>query len=285
MGYIYAILASLGQGIGYTFLKRSFEELPSSVTFFFEMLFGLIIWIPYSLIIGIDLTNITGVFLIALISAILSEAFVFYALSKGDVSITGTVFSIYPVFTVIFGRYLYGEYITTEQAILIFVIMIGVGVLSLSDDVKVKGFKLKASVLFPLLAALAVGVSDNLSKQVLDNTTSSTFLFCLALAQVPISIGYILLERQVERAKEVTMNILSYRSVIYSSICIATSMIFFWLAFENTLASIASPLTSTQMIYVLILSRIFLKEIPKKRDLIGLLITIVGVIGLSLVSI
>lgn len=64
------------------------------------MLFGLLIWIPFSLMIGFDFNHLPKVLIYALISGILSEAFTFYVFSKGEISITGTIFASYPIYTI-----------------------------------------------------------------------------------------------------------------------------------------------------------------------------------------
>jgi drug/metabolite transporter (DMT)-like permease len=102
MGIIFGLLASLSQAISYTLLKRSYRELAPSVAFLFDACFGLLIWIPFAFYIGFDFNHLPLVMIYALISALLSEAFVFYVLSKGEISLTGTIFSSYPIYTILF---------------------------------------------------------------------------------------------------------------------------------------------------------------------------------------
>ena len=45
----------------------------------------------------------------AIISAILSEALVFFALSKGDLSVATVMISTYPIYTLLFSRYINNE--------------------------------------------------------------------------------------------------------------------------------------------------------------------------------
>jgi len=60
-------------------------------------------------------------------------------------------------------------------------------------------------------------------------------------------------------------------------------MIFFWYAFAFLPASIASPLTGTAPLLVLVLARIWLKEKISPKDTLAALITIAGIIWLNLV--
>jgi drug/metabolite transporter (DMT)-like permease len=125
MGIIYGLLSSLLFAIGYTSLKKSYEEFPPSVAFFFDMLFGLLIWIPFSLIVGFNLTDILIVLPFALISAILSEAFTFYIFSKGEISITGTIFASYPIYTILFAEIFLSEKLLPLHWLFIFITIAG----------------------------------------------------------------------------------------------------------------------------------------------------------------
>lgn len=102
MGVFFAVLSALSQATLWVSLKKSYEKLTPSVAFFFDMLFGLLIWLPFAVLLGVDFSHIPQLFLFAFISGILSEAFVFFVMSKGEVSYTNTIFSTYPIFTIFF---------------------------------------------------------------------------------------------------------------------------------------------------------------------------------------
>lgn len=91
LGILFGLTASLFFAFSYISLKRSYEEFPPSVAFFLDALFGLLIWIPVALSLGINTNVFLTVLPWAVASAILSEAYFFYVLSKGEVSITGTI--------------------------------------------------------------------------------------------------------------------------------------------------------------------------------------------------
>ena len=91
-------------------LRKSYKELPPSVAFLFDSIFGLLIWVPLAFFMGISGTVSWGqAIFFAVVSAILSEAIVFYALSHGELAVTATVLATYPVYTVIFSRLFNGE--------------------------------------------------------------------------------------------------------------------------------------------------------------------------------
>ncbi len=142
--------------------------------------------------------------------------------------------------------------------------------------------KKKLFIIYPILGAIAVGLSDTLSKNVLDRADSATFLFCLALAQVPVSIGFLFAQKQLKNAKKIIFSVPKHKYAVIGSLIIVFTMVFFWSSFENTLASIASPITATYVVFIIIFAAIFLKDKVGKREKIGIFLTIVGVIGVSL---
>jgi len=282
MGIFFALLSSIIIALGYILIKKSYEEFPPSVAFFLDVIFGLLIWIPFSLIIGIDTTQLPTVFLFAFISAILSEAFIFYIFSKGEISITGTIFASYPIYTILFSLSINHEKLTSLHWLFVLLTIIGTIIVSLPKKINKLEFKKKSYILWALAGATAVGLSDSLSKNIIDQSSAPTFLFALAITQLPIGLIYLKLEKQpLSQFKSIINKFNQYKYAIYGSFLIVIAMIFFWLAFEKTMASIASPLTATYPGIMIILAITFLKEKVTKQELIGLITIIIGIIGIS----
>jgi len=275
-------LAALAQAIGFTLLKKSYEELPPSVAFLFDACFGLLIWIPFALVMGFNFSHIPLVLLFALISALLSEAFVFYVLSKGEISITGTIFSSYPIYTILFSLFINHEKLLPWHWFFVGLTILGTIVVSWPEKITKQELKKKMIILWGVAGAMAVGLSDSLSKNVIDKTSAEAFLFALAFAQVPVALVYLKLEKQkIGQFKNTISQFKKYQYSIYGSFFSVITVLFLWLAFQDTFASIASPLTATYPGIMIALAYFFLKERVKLKDLIGLIIVITGVIGIS----
>ena len=101
MGIVIAILSAVFMTAMQILLKKSYKELNPSVAFFFDAIFGLLIWIPIGFVFGGNINDVISCLPYAIISAILSEALVFYALSKGDLSVASVLISTYPIYTLI----------------------------------------------------------------------------------------------------------------------------------------------------------------------------------------
>jgi drug/metabolite transporter (DMT)-like permease len=220
--------------------------------------------------------------LFALISALLSEAFVFYVLSKGEISITGTIFSSYPIYTILFSLFINHEKLLPWHWFFVGLTILGTIVVSWPEKITKQELKKKMIILWGVAGAMAVGLSDSLSKNVIDKTSAEAFLFALAFAQVPVALVYLKLEKQkIGQFKNTISQFKKYQYSIYGSFFSVITVLFLWLAFQDTFASIASPLTATYPGIMIALAYFFLKERVKLKDLIGLIIVITGVIGIS----
>jgi len=282
MGIIFGLLAAVAQAVSYTILKKSYQSLAPSVAFLFDACFGLLIWIPFALIVGFDFNHLPLVMMFALISALLSEAFVFYVLSKGEISITGTIFSSYPIYTILFSLFINQERLLPWHWFFVGLTILGTVIVSWPEKITKQELKKKAIVLWGIVGAMAVGLSDSLSKNVIDKTSAEAFLAALALAQLPVALVYLKLEKQnLGQFKNTIRQFNRYKYAIFGSLMTVVSLIFLWLAFADTYASIASPLTATYPGIMIILAYFFLKERIKLKDLLGLIVIIVGVVGIS----
>lgn len=279
LGVIFGLLSALCTGLSLVLVKKSYQEFPPSIAFSFQALFGVLIWIPFALYTGVSFSSLFWLVIpLALLSAILSEAFYYFIFSKADVGLTTTVFSVYPIFTVGVSLLLLGE--RPPEGILWFVgvIVLGIIVLSWPDKNIEKISNKHKAVIWGLIGAFAVGFSDALSKGIIDQTSAATFLFALAIMQVPVALAF--LKHQKEPFSQF-VNIKKYGYSMAGAFLGVIAVLLLWLAFEATYASVASPLTASFPLFTLVLAYFWLKEKLTLRDGLGVLITIVGIIGIS----
>lgn len=282
MGILFALITSFSQAIGYVALKKSYEELPPSVAFLFDAMFGLIILIPFSLIMGFNFNQAPMVFLYAIISAILSEAFVFYVFSKGELSITATIFSSYPIYTVLFSFFVNNDRPSPIHWLFIILTILGTVIVSLPNKFNKAEFKKKALILWGLAAAVSVGFADSISKNIIDKTSVEAFMFALAIVQVPVALIYLRLEKQkLSQFVNIISHFKKYKFALLGSLLNIITVFFLWLAFSSADLSVVSPLTAIYPGITILLAYLFLKERIKLKDFIGLIVIISGVIGIS----
>jgi|SRR3989344_1503084 len=282
-GVIAAIYSSFFLALSVASLKKSYREIAPSVGFFFDALFGLVLWIPLALFFGITTTSLGDVFLYAVLSAVLSEALYFYALSKGQLTITAILIGSYPIYTILFSFLINHEIVTFSQGVFIGITIFGTLISYLPSKLNRKELRKSGVLIWPVIAAIAIGLSDTLSKKIINKTGDFTFLFVLAIAQIPVALIYLKLEKQhiVEEIQTIKTNIHDYKNAVTGSLfnIIGTGLL--WISYSKTLASIASPITATSGVLVIIFSFLFLDEKISWRQVLGILLVFSGIIGIA----
>ncbi len=287
LGIIFAILCSVLIAFSQLSLRKSYKDMQPSVAFLFDALFGLVIWLPLAFFMGISQTvSWSEAMLFALISAILSEAIVFYALSHGELAVTTTVLATYPVYTIIFSLLFNGEIVTTTSLSFIAFAILGSIIASLPDKISSEELKVTKGILWPFIAAVAIGLSDAVSKGYINRSGDFSFLFSLGIIQIPVAITYLKIERESigKALKGVVKNFKDYRHALLGGLFNIMGTGFLWLSFSFAPATIASPITGTNGALTVILSRIILKEKISVRKYVGIVLAFIGVLGLTLIT-
>jgi len=285
LGIIIAIMSAVFMAGMQILLKKSYKELDPSVAFLFDMLFGLIIWIPIGFIFGATLNGIVDCLIYAVISAILSEALVFYALSKGNLSVATVLISTYPVYTLLFSILINNEKLLPIQIIFILSTIIGTILTAFDSDFKIKNMK-NLSILIPFITAIAIGLSDTLTKGIINSTSSFDFIVAIALVQIPVALIYLLIAKQKLGTiiKELKEGVKEYKYSIMGSLLNVLGTGCLLISFNYTYASIASPLTAIYTPFVLIYSFAKLKEKINKVNLCGVILALIGAFGIIIIG-
>lgn len=284
LGVILAIASAVFIGIATIALRKSYKELKPSVAFFFDAIFGLLLWVPLALIMGVNFgLNFEQAILFAFISAILSEVLIFYALSHGELAVTATILASYPVYTVLFSRLLNNEVLSLELIIFVAVAIIGSLVACLPNKITRSELRLRKEIVWPFIAAVGIGLSDTLSKGYIDRSGDFSFLFALGFVQVPVALAYLRLEKQsVTRAVKGTVKRFSaYKNALLGGLFNIIGTGFLWLSFSYAPASIASPITGANGAVTVILAKWIFREKLSVIKNIGILLTFIGVLGIA----
>lgn len=285
-GIVAAIYASFFLALAQGALKKSYKEFEPSIAFFFDMLFGLLLWIPLSLYFGIHIGNLSTVLIYAILSAILSEALYFFALSKGQLSITAILLGSYPIYTIIFSYFINHERLNSIEMVFVFITIAGTLLTYLPSKLSFEELKKSGALFWPIIAAVGVGLSDSLSKNIINKTNDYSFLFMLSLVQIPVAFTYLRIEKQSfsKNIKRTFHELKNYKQAIFGSFFNVVGTGLLWVSFTKTLASIASPITATSGAVVVLLAIIFLEESLTFKSLIGLILVFLGIMGISSVG-
>ena len=285
LGIVLAVLCAICIAVSQVFLRKSYTSFPPSVAFFFDAIFGLLIWAPLALVMGISgAVNWWEALTFAIISAILSEAIVFYALSHGELAVTATVLATYPVYTVFFSWVLNGEILSSTLYLFVALAIVGSVIASLPERLSGVDAKHRAALVWPFVAAVCIGLSDTLSKGYINRSEDFSFLFMLAFVQIPVAIAYLRIERQnmSEALSGVIQRFSDYRYALLGGLFNIIGTGFLWLSFSFAPASIASPITGTSGALTVLLSRFAFREVLSSWKYVGIALAFVGVIGITL---
>jgi drug/metabolite transporter (DMT)-like permease len=285
-GVIVAVYSSFFLGLAEATLKKAYKEFPASVAFALNSILAVLIWCPLALYLGVDFHFLMAAVPYALISAVISEALYFYALTKGQLSITSILIGTYAIYTVLFSVILNGERLTPQQLTGVSITIVGTLMVYLPSKFSRAELRKMRAIAIPAGAAVIIGLSDTLSKGFINQTNDYTFLFALALVQLPVAIVYLRIERQsfTGLMKEVAHSPAHYKQALGGSFFSVIGTGLLWVSFTLTLASIASPVTATSGAIVVLLAVFLLDENLNIRTLIGLITTFAGVIVISAVN-
>lgn len=285
IGVIFALLCAVFVGFSQISLRKSYKELPPSIAFFFDSIFGLLIWVPLAFFMGISGTvSWSQAIFFAIVSAILSEAIVFYALSHGELAVTATVLATYPVYTIIFSRLFNNEILSFQVTIFVILAILGSIIASLPNKIVKSEFKFSKGIMWPFIAAVCIGLSDTISKGYINRSSNFSFLFALGFVQIPVALAYLRIEKQslIKSFEGVTKRLKEYKFALLGGLFNIIGTGFLWLSFSYAPASIASPITGTNGVLTVLLSKLLLKDKISKRKYLGIILAFVGVIGISI---
>lgn len=279
MGNLFALISSALTGLSYTIFRKS--KVKDGQKYLAQALFSFIVMISYLFITGHNFQFQPQLIVIALLSSVLAEAVPLIALQRGNLAINMTLFSTYPVFTFIFSWLINGETINIYQTIAVAVTLIGVAYLGVIDEyLDNKKIVVGISAGLAILAALSAGLSDSISKFFIIDSSINDFLFALALSQIPVAI--MMISIQEKRIPKLTQDLKLDRQAIISGILMAIGLIFFWYGLGLTITGIASSITAASAVFTILFALLILGDKPKLLHFPGILITLAGVIALTI---
>jgi drug/metabolite transporter (DMT)-like permease len=284
LGVILAFICAIFLGLAQVLLRKSYKEFKPSVAFFFDSIFGLFLWVPLALVMGVSLgSNFKEAILFAVISAILSEAIFFFALSHGELAVTATVLATYPVYTVILSRILNDEVLSPLLTFFVAVAIVGSVWASLPDKVKKSELRIRKEVMWPFVAAMGIGLSDTLSKGYINRSGDFSFLFMLGFVQVPVAVAYLRVEKQdLATSFKATINKFNtYKYALIGGLFNIIGTGFLWLSFSYAPASIASPVTGASGALTVVFAHALLREKTSFRKYLAIALTFIGIVGIA----
>ena len=198
------------------------------------------------------------------------------------VSVSRTLFSIYPIYSVTFGFLLFGEILNFENIIGVFFVLVGVVLIERSFTNSNNGKRKiisKKDLLIPILASFAVAFSHIIRKQGLNIYNEQ--LLGVAIGYSAALLYYLIINSYFTKTLfSVSKKDFKLFWIAGTLLALAWILAFYALSFEQV--SIVTPLMQTQPLFILLFAYLYLR----KREPISLkliLSSIFVVLGVILV--
>lgn len=234
---------------------------------------------------GIHFNQMVNGILVGLSSAIFGQLIYIYVLSKGELSITATLLASFPIYTIMLSILFNHEHLTPLEIGFIGLSILGTIIVSLPEKINGKDLKKSSYIALAVVTAVIIGSSDVASKWLINRSSVGTFLFFTSFAQLITSFVYLKIEKEkLSQFKSILTKLNDYKFAILGSLALVIGTMFLFLAFNFTLASIASPIVGTYPVLTIVLALIFLKEKLSFKNLIGVICVVISVLGVGLLG-
>ncbi|MBI5227938.1 DMT family transporter [Candidatus Micrarchaeota archaeon] len=217
-----------------------------------------------------------------------AAAFYFYTegLFESEVSKAIALLLTLPIFVAVISHLLLGELLGTIQYAGIVIAVIGAMLISVDWPISLKGIKFKKGAMFMLLSSLLFSTSDVLAKLSLSYVDPVSSIFLSQMTAFFIGLILLFLWKKEIKLGSGSGKLLGYALLCGVLSCVAAFLYIF--AYDETLASLAAPIETTQPLFVFVLATLisivkpeWLKENLSKENLalkiVAMLLLIAGV--------
>jgi transporter family protein len=281
MGIFFAIFNTLVTAASNISIKKAYKNFDPFAAFVIMSIFCLLTWPIGAYIFTVNSDYVLTGFFYGAISALFAQGSYMYVLSKGEISITGTLIATYPIFTIVSSLLINNETLSPLGFVAISIVVIGTIIVALPEKTATERTKLSL-ILLPIGSAFLIGMSDTLSKHFIDEAGVGTFLLTASIIQVPISlICMVVAKERFSQLVDVVKQPLQFRFALLGTLGLALATLFLFLAFGYSQASIVAPIMGTYPAFTVMLAYIFLKEKLTRKNLIGIILVILGILAAS----
>jgi transporter family protein len=270
--FIFALLAASSWGVGQVLIKKGFEHTSPLFNNLLGTIFGCLIFIPFSLIGGVNWSLLPKILILAFLAAAPNMLY-YYAAEKGEISLTGTLLATYPLFTILLSRLFLAEQTDIFQKLAILSIIAGSFLISKPNKFS---FKLEPWVIWGIISAVIIGFGDFMGKVSLTKSDIYTFMLAFSISYVITMILNFLLDKKGRKFPRITERKLL--PTLSGTFLMEVGVLFLYLGFNVGKASLVSPISSSYVVLTVILAVLFLKEKISRTQLMGVILAAVGIV-------
>lgn len=277
MYIIYALLAALFSGLTSVFAKTGIKDVESLLaTFIRTIIITLFLFVVVLLNNNLNdiflLDKRTIIFLILSgISNTLLWIFYFRALDLGTVSKVTPIDKTSIILTLILSSIFLNEKITEIKVFSIILILVGTLLTIKREN---KNSKDNKWILYAVLTAIFTSTTTILSKIGIENTNTSLTTFLRTVIVLLLLTAITLIKKKYKNIKK--LNKKNYLYIVLSGISTSLSWLFYFASLSIGEASIVFPIEKLSLVVSIIVSCIFLKEKLSKKQILGIVIIVLG---------
>ncbi len=282
MWLFFTLLSAFFWGVGQVFVKKGLGNTTSLFNNLLCAIVILFVTIPYALASGGQLSDLPKLLPISLVITTLLLCY-YYVLAKADISLVGTVFGTYPIFTILFSFLFLHESPSIFQKIAAGLVIAGTLLLIVGEDLDLaKKFRFGTWALWGIMGSFAAGTADFLAKIALNmvEERASSYILSYGIAFIFIACISALFDKNGRKFPKVGQK--KFLPTLIGVTMIEMGMVVFLIALSMGFASIVTAISSCYVAITAVLAWIFLQEKVNKLQMFGVLITCVGIILLGL---
>ena len=290
-GEAFALASALTWALAVILMRRSGETLPAFELNLFKNCFGLVLLIPTILVVDglvlpyYTLPELSLVLLSGLLGIAIADTWYLTALNMMGASRTGIVSSLFSPFVILLSAVFLGERLVSWQWLGFVLVMAGALLVTWrANRSSVDTSHLKKGLLYAVGAVFMMAVGIVMVKEILE---TRSFLWTMELrfiGGIGGMLAFLLVGKRWQSAKQNFSRPQPWGTIILASFLGAYLALILWLAGYKLIdASVASILNETNVVFIVFLAWLMLGEHINRRKLVGMGLTVGGVIIMMLV--
>ncbi len=238
-----------------------------------------ILAVPFALSNGANFSEVPRIFLPTCVIAALLLVY-YYVINLEKVSLSGTIQSSYPLFTIILSFIFLHENPSLLQKLAALIVLAGTVILAAGEDIVLsKRIRFGRWFWIALAGAVMAGTSDFFAKTILNHTNTYSYILTYAIAYMCVAVLSALIDKNGRKLPKLNQKIIpTFLGVSMMELGTIT----FYLAISLGLVSVVSPASSFYVGITAVLAWIFLKEKVNKLQVLGVILSAIGVIFLGI---
>ncbi|OGE31371.1 hypothetical protein A2631_06025 [Candidatus Daviesbacteria bacterium RIFCSPHIGHO2_01_FULL_44_29] len=285
IGIIFALISYVGWAVGDilgTFAVRKLGTLSSA---FWITFLGLLLFLPLALGNLASLSGYTPSLL--LMNMILGFIFIIAYLlfvegfRIGNPALVGTVGASFPMFTLLTSVLFLHESISPLQIVLSMVIFIGIILSTLDLAALIKGARqVDKGALFCLIGAIIFGIYYALSKQLVTQVGWLwPYYFSLAFSPLILLVARLKGEKLLSPSAHG-----AFIPLIFGCLVLRVADVSFNYGLSQGFTSVVAPIAGSYPTLFVILAFLIFKDPIRKQQILGIIVTLIGVVSLAFLS-